>query len=478
MTDFAYDVVIGLEVHCQLMTASKLFCACSTQFGAKPNHHACPVCLGMPGVLPVLNEKAVDHAVSLALALGSTLNPVSVFARKQYFYPDLPKGYQITQFDLPYCEGGGLTLSSGKFVELVRIHIEEDAGKNVHSAAGSLVDLNRAGTPLVEIVSKPVLSSAAEAVEYLKRLRALVRHLGISDGNMEEGSFRCDANVSLKPKGANALGTRCEIKNLNSFKNIEKAVEYEISRQADVLDSGGEIRQETLLFDVDQGVTRSMRGKEDSHDYRYFPDPDLKPLKLAKDRIEALKQALPELPDAMEKRLKDKVGLSDKDAAILTQDQPLCALFTAITKAGDVDAKQAANWLTGDYLATANEKNWDLARPPVGAEAMRELLLLIKDGTISGKIAKTVFAEMAENPGSPRAIVEKKGLLQVSDEGAIKTLVDKVLDANPSQVAEYLGGKEKMMGFFVGQIMRESQGKMNPGLVNKLLKDRLDARKG
>ncbi len=478
-TDVAscFDLVIGLEVHCQLLTESKLFCGCSTKFGAEPNHHVCPVCLGMPGVLPVLNEKAVDFAVQLGLAMGAKINPTSVFARKQYFYPDSPKGYQITQFDLPYCEGGGIKLATGKFVELVRIHLEEDAGKNVHAKDGSLVDLNRAGTPLCEIVTHPVLESAAEAAEYLKRLRSLVRHLGVSDGNMDEGSFRCDANVSLKPKGEKKLGTRCEIKNLNSFRNIEKAIAYESERQAEILLGGGNISQETRLFDADTGRTAPMRGKEDSHDYRYFPDPDLKPLKLDSARVARLEKALPELPDAMERRFKEALGLSEKDAGILIQDQGLCAIFLGVTKANDVDPRQAANWLIGEYLAEANAKNWDLGRPPVTAAHMHELLTLIKDGTISGKIAKTVFAEMAENPGSPRQIVEKKGLLQVSDEGAIKALVEKTLDANPNQVGGYLKGNEKLLGFFVGQIMKESQGKMNPGLVNRILKERLDARK-
>ncbi len=478
-TDVAsrFDLVIGLEVHCQLMTESKLFCGCSTKFGAEPNHHVCPVCLGMPGVLPVLNEKAVDFAVLLGLALSAKLNPTSVFARKQYFYPDLPKGYQITQFDLPYCEGGGIKLANGKFVELVRIHLEEDAGKNIHAKDGSLVDLNRAGTPLCEIVTHPVLDSAAEAAEYLKRLRSLVRHLGVSDGNMEEGSFRCDANVSLKPKGEKTLGTRCEIKNLNSFRNIEKAIAYEAERQAEILLGGGKISQETRLFDADTGRTASMRGKEDSHDYRYFPDPDLKPLKLDAARIARLEKSLPELPEAMERRFRETLKLSDKDAGIFIQDQALCAIFLAVTKANDLDPKQAANWLTGEYLAEANAKSWDLARPPVTAAHMHELLTLIKAGTISGKIAKTVFAEMAENPASPGQIVEKKGLLQVSDEDAIRALVEKTLDANPNQVGGYLKGNDKLLGFFVGQIMRESQGKMNPGLVNRILKERLDARK-
>ncbi len=474
-----YEVVIGLEVHCQLLTESKLFCGCSTRFGAEANHHTCAICLGMPGVLPVLNHRAVDHAVQFALAVGARINGNSVFARKQYFYPDLPKGYQITQYDKPYCEGGGITLTSGRTVELTRAHLEEDAGKNIHAAEGSLVDINRAGMPLLEIVTQPVLRSAEEAAEYLRLLRSLVRHLRISDGNMEEGSFRCDANVSLRKRGESKLGTRCEIKNLNSFRNIERAIQYETSRQAGILDKGGSVRQETLLFDADTGRTAPMRGKEDSHDYRYFPDPDLGPLRLTDERIAQLKKTLPELPAAMAKRFAETYGLNEADALSLTQERAFAAYFEAVARnvPPDVTGKIVANWLTGDFLAQANQRHWDLAQPPVTASYMAELLTLLGNGTISGKIAKAVFEEMAEKPASPKAIVERKGLVQVSDEGAIHALVEKILAANPAQIAEYLAGKDKMIGFFVGQIMKESQGKMNPGLVNRILKERLDARK-
>lgn len=474
-----YEAVIGLEVHCQLKTETKLFCRCSTTFGALPNHHACPVCLGLPGVLPVLNEQAVNHAVRIALAVGATVRETSVFARKQYFYPDLPKGYQITQYDLPYCNGGGVKLASGKFVRLTRIHIEEDAGKNVHGEHASFVDVNRAGTPLCEIVSEPDISSPDEASEYLKRLRAIVRALDASDGNLDEGSFRCDANVSIRKRGETALGTRCEIKNLNSFKNIERAISYEILRQADQLDSVHKIVQQTMLFDAASGKTAPMRSKEESHDYRYFPDPDLRPLRIAKERVESMRATLPELPEAMAERFKKEHGLSDADAHLLTSDKDLSAYFerTLAAVGGKVPPKMAANWITTELLREVNEREWSLAAPKITSDHMAELLGLIGDETISGKIAKSVFQEMVDAGGRPREIVEKKGLLQISDEGAIVALVDRVLQASPAQVAEYVAGKEKVYGFFVGQIMRESQGKMNPGLVNKILRERLDARK-
>ncbi len=474
-----YEPVIGLEVHCQLKTASKLFCGCSTKFGALPNHHTCPVCLGMPGVLPVLNAQVVDYAVRMALAIGAQVAEVSVFARKQYFYPDLPKGYQITQYDLPYCSGGGVRLSSGKFVNMTRIHIEEDAGKNVHADSASFVDLNRAGIPLIEIVSQPELASPDEAADYLKRLRSLVRALDISDGNLEEGSFRCDANVSIRPIGQKTLGTRCEIKNLNSFRNIEKAIGYEILRQADVLDNGGAIKQQTLQFDAGTGRTSAMRSKEDSHDYRYFPDPDLGPLRISKERVAVIRAALPELPEAMAERFKREHGLNDYDAALLTSDRDLAHYYEKTLKlvGAKVQPKIVANWITSEFLREVNTREWNLAAPPLTAEHLAELLRLIGDETISGKIAKTVFETMVSEGGAPAEIVKAKGLVQVSDTGAIIAVIDKVLDASPKQVADYLGGAEKLIGFFVGAVMKESGGKMNPGLVNKVLKERLEARK-
>lgn len=474
-----YDAVIGLEVHCQLKTQSKLFCGCSTKFGALPNHHTCPVCLGLPGVLPVLNTEAVNHAIRIALAVGATVRDVSVFARKQYFYPDLPKGYQITQYDLPYCTGGGVRLANGKFVRLTRIHMEEDAGKNVHGDSASFVDVNRAGTPLCEIVSEPDISSPEEASEYLKRLRAVVRALDASDGNLDEGSFRCDANVSIRRRGETKLGTRCEIKNLNSFKNIERAISYEILRQADELDAGGTIRQQTMQFDAASGKTQAMRSKEESHDYRYFPDPDLGPLHITKERVDALRKALPELPEAMAARFRTQFSLSEADSLLLTSDKDLSLYFeqTLAQVGGKVAPKMVANWITTELLREVNERDGNFLTPPISSKDMAELLGLIGDETISGKIAKGVFQDMLDGGGTPRAIVESKGLLQISDEAAIISLVERVLAASPAQVAEYVAGKDKVYGFFVGQIMRESQGKMNPGLVNKILKQLLDARK-
>jgi aspartyl-tRNA(Asn)/glutamyl-tRNA(Gln) amidotransferase subunit B len=471
-----YEPVIGLEVHCQLATESKLFCGCSTRYGALPNHHACPVCLGLPGVLPVLNQKAVDYAVRMALAVGARINDVSVFARKQYFYPDLPKGYQITQYDLPYCEGGQIRLGNGAVIRLERIHLEEDAGKNVHGDTASYVDVNRAGIPLIEIVSKPDLRGPEDAADYLRRLHSLVQHLGISDGNMEEGSFRCDANVSLRPRGAAKLGTRCEIKNLNSFKNIERAVRYEILRQADLLDAGEKVVQQTLLFDAASGRTAPMRSKEESHDYRYFPDPDLGPLRISAARVARIAAALPELPEAMAERFRQRYGLGDYDAALLTGDRDLARYFEAtVTAVGAaVPAKIAANWITSELLRVMNEREATFAAPPVSALALAELLALIGDETISGKIAKSVFDEMVQSGDGAKAIVERKGLVQISDEGAITALVDRVLAAHAEPLAQYRSGKTKLLGFFVGQVMKESAGKMNPGLVNKILKARLD----
>ncbi|MCC6970317.1 MAG: Asp-tRNA(Asn)/Glu-tRNA(Gln) amidotransferase subunit GatB [Phycisphaerales bacterium] len=475
----AFEPVIGLEVHCQLMTKTKLFCGCSTAFGAEPNHQTCPVCLAMPGSLPVLNTAAVDHAVRFGLAVGSKIESASLFARKQYFYPDLPKGYQISQFDLPICKNGSLEIEGGKVVRLTRAHLEEDAGKSTHGGDASFVDINRAGVPLIEVVSEPAMRSAAEAVDFLRRLRALVRHLGVCDGNMEEGSFRCDANVSLRPRGTEAFGTRCEIKNLNSFKSIERAIEYEIVRQAELLENGAKIVQQTLLFDAGTGRTAPMRSKEESHDYRYFPDPDLPPVVVDRARLERLRKSLPELPAAMARRYKETFGLSDYDAGLLTADKDLAVYFDAVVAAAkDVPAKAAANWIASEFLREANERGWALSEPPVTAKDLARLLQLVQSGAISGKIAKTVFAAMADGDGGPDSIISKQGLAQVSDEGAIAALVDKVLDASPGQVQQYLSGKTQLMGYFVGQAMKESQGKANPAVLNRLLAERLLARKG
>jgi aspartyl-tRNA(Asn)/glutamyl-tRNA(Gln) amidotransferase subunit B len=476
-----YEPVIGLEVHCQLKTKTKLFCGCSTAFGAMPNHNTCPVCLGHPGVLPVLNAEAVNFAIRFALAVDAQIHETSVFARKQYFYPDLPKGYQITQYDLPYCTGGKLTLASGKAVRLMRAHLEEDAGKNVHGDESSYVDLNRAGVPLIEIVSHADIRTPEDAADYLKRLRSLVRSLEICDGNLEEGSFRCDANVSIRPKGQEQFGTRCEIKNLNSFRNIERAIKYEILRQADLLDHGQKVIQQTMLFDAASGKTHPMRSKEESHDYRYFPEPDLLPLKIDTARIDRQKATLPELPEAMARRFEEKHGLSAYDAAVLTSDKDLASFYEAVVKrvGGAATEKIVANWVTSEYLREVNNRNWDLTSPPITSDHLGELIELIGKGVISGRIAKTLFEEMAEKgPGKgPKAMVEDQGLIQVSDAGEIRNVINKVLDSNPGQLAEYLGGRDKLFGFFVGQTMKLSGGKMNPQLVNDVLKELLDARR-
>ena len=473
-----YEPVIGIEVHCQLMTKTKLFCGCSTTFGALPNHHVCPVCLGLPGVIPVLNTEAVNFAVRLAIAIGAEVSETSVFARKQYFYPDLPKGYQITQFDQPYCSNGSLQLASGKVVRIRRAHMEEDAGKSVHGDKFSFVDLNRAGTPLVEVVTEADLGSAEESVDYLKRLHSLVKYLEICDGNLEEGSFRCDINISLRKRGVEKLGTRCEIKNLNSFRNVERAINYEIVRQADVLDHGGEIKQATLLFDAASGRTSVMRLKEDSHDYRYFPEPDLLPVVIGAERVAHIRGVLPELPEAMATRFETGYQLPKYDAQILTSDRDLAGYFELVVKRakGAVTTKIVANWIISEVLREANEQDWNFKRPPVSSDMLGDLLVLIGSGTISGKIAKTIFEEMvARGGGDPETIMKEKGLAQVSDLGEIVAVVEKILAASQSQVAEFLSGKEKIFGYFVGEVMKASKGKMNPSVVNQVIRERLNA---
>jgi aspartyl-tRNA(Asn)/glutamyl-tRNA(Gln) amidotransferase subunit B len=475
-----YQVVIGLEVHTQLTTNTKIFCGCSTRFGAQPNSQTCPVCLGLPGALPVLNQKVVEYAIKAGLATDCFIAPRSLFARKNYFYPDLPKGYQISQFDLPICLNGHLDIEMAgetKRIGITRIHMEEDAGKLVHAGVGddSCVDLNRACTPLLEVVSEPDMRSADEAIAYLKKLHRIMVYLGICDGNLEEGSFRCDANVSLMPVGTTIFGTRAELKNINSFRFIKQAIEYEIERQAEILDEGGRIVQETRLFDPGTGVTRSMRGKEEAHDYRYFPDPDLVPVIIDAAWIEEVRATLPELPEAKRLRFITQLGLSEYDAEVLSASRDLACYFEA-TVALFGEPKTVANWTMGEVTRALNEEGKGIADSPVTPARLSELLQLIEKGTISVKIAKTVFDEMYRTGREPASIVQEKGLLQVSDVGAIEAIIHEVLQKEADQLALYLSGKEKLFGFFVGQVMRASKGKANPALVNELLLKSLNKR--
>ncbi len=478
-----WEAVIGLEVHVQLATVTKLFCGCSAAFGAGPNEHTCPVCTGMPGVLPVLNRKAVDYAIRAALATNCRVNRISRWARKNYFYPDLPKAYQITQFEQPYCEHGSVTIDVDdmqRTIRLTRIHMEEDAGKNIHDprSDSSFVDLNRACVPLLEIVSEPDARSGAEAAAYMRKIRTIVRYLGISDGNMNEGSMRCDANVSLRKRGVEELGTRTETKNLNSFRAVEKAIIHEIERQAEVLNGGGTIVQETRLWDADRGVTRPMRSKEEAHDYRYFPEPDLLPLEIDEEWIEAIRSELPELPDARRQRFVSEYSLPEYDAAVLTTSKELADYYEAALRVHD-NPKALSNWVMGDVMRVANEaaagseSEADYTELAVSPENLAAMVKLIDDKTISGKIAKQVFPKMVETGEAPGTIVEREGLVQVTDEGAIAEVIDGVLAANQDKVAEYRGGKDKLLGFFVGQVMKASGGKANPQLANKLLKEKL-----
>ena len=474
-----FESVIGLEVHAQLKTESKIFCGCSTKFGAEPNAHVCPVCLGMPGVLPVLNKKVVEYTIKMALAVNCQIARESRFARKNYFYPDLPKGYQISQYELPIAEHGHIDVETEargtQRIGITRIHMEEDAGKLTHDAIRpvSRVDLNRTGVPLMEIVSEPDIRAPEEAGAYLRQLRAILRYLDICDGNMEEGSFRCDANISIRPKGDPAFGTRAEIKNLNSFKNVEKALEYEIWRQKEIVVEGGQVVQETRLWDPDKGMTNSMRGKEEAHDYRYFPDPDLLPLVVEDDWIEDVRRTLPELPDEKKARFVEKYGLPPVDAEVLISSRELADYFEACLK-GCNDPKQVCNWVMGPLLALLNSQNLTADKSPVGHEQLAGLLKLIDEGVISGKIAKTVFEDMAETGKPAKEIVEKKGLVQVSDSSAIESVVQEVLDASPQQVEQYKSGKTKVFGYFVGQVMKKTKGKANPQVVNEVLKKALE----
>jgi aspartyl-tRNA(Asn)/glutamyl-tRNA(Gln) amidotransferase subunit B len=474
-----WETVIGLEIHAQLTTRSKIFSGSATAYGAAPNTQANLVDLGYPGMLPVLNGEAVKMAIRFGLATGSKIARRSVFARKNYFYPDLPKGYQISQYELPVVEDGSLEIvlddGTHKTIGITRAHLEEDAGKSLHEDFHGLsgIDLNRAGTPLLEIVSEPDLRSAKEAVAYMKKIHTLVRYLGICDGNMQEGSFRCDANVSVRPKGQAEFGTRAEIKNLNSFRFVERAINYEIERQIDLVEGGGKVVQETRLYDPDRGETRSMRSKEEANDYRYFPDPDLLPLAIADEVIESVRATLPELPDEKAARFVRDFGLSDYDAGVLTASREMADYYETVVARLGGQHKLAANWVMGDLSGTLNKENLDVTGSRVGAEALAGLLARIADDTISGKIAKEVFEAMWAEGRDADSIIEARGLKQITDTSAIEQAIDAVMAKNPAQLAEYRSGKDKLFGFFVGQVMKATQGKANPAQLNELLKRKL-----
>jgi aspartyl-tRNA(Asn)/glutamyl-tRNA(Gln) amidotransferase subunit B len=476
-----WEVVIGLEIHTQLATQSKIFSGAPTSYGAEANTQACLVDLGYPGVLPVLNKEVVRMATLFGLAVNATVASRSVFARKNYFYPDLPKGYQISQFELPIVEHGEMLITDAKGndkrIGITRAHLEEDAGKSVHEGfdANSGIDLNRAGTPLLEIVSEPDLRSAKEAVAYLKKIHTIVRYLDICDGNMQEGSFRCDANVSIRPIGQKELGTRTEIKNLNSFRYIEKAINFEVERQIDLLEDGGSVVLETRLYDSDKDETRAMRSKEEANDYRYFPDPDLLPIEISDEFIAAVRAELPELPVAKQQRFVDEYQIKGDDAAILTASRALADYFEAVTAATSANAQVAANWVIGALSGALNNDGLEIDSSKISAAELAELLDRIEDNTISGKLAKQVFEGMWSGEGSAAQVIDARGLKQITDVAAIEALVDKVIAANPGQVADYRSGKVKLMGFFVGQVMQATKGQANPGQVNRVLKDKLSA---
>ncbi|VAV83021.1 Aspartyl-tRNA(Asn) amidotransferase subunit B @ Glutamyl-tRNA(Gln) amidotransferase subunit B [hydrothermal vent metagenome] len=483
-----YETVIGLEIHAQLKTNSKLFCACPTVFGVEPNTQVCPVCLGMPGVLPVINEKAINYAVQMALALGCKINARSIFARKNYFYPDLPKGYQISQFDEPFSELGEIDIATEgrgpRTIGVTRVHMEDDAGKLQHGEAvatslrlpedadSSFVDLNRTGMPLIEIVSEPDMRSADEAVAYFKAIRDIILYLGICDGNMQEGSLRCDANVSIRPEGQEKLGTKAELKNMNSFKFIKDAINFEVARQRDLIESGGAVLQETRLFDPASGVTRPMRTKEEAHDYRYFPEPDLLPLLIPDEMVEELRAKLPELPQAKRARFIAEYKLPPYDAGVLTASKDLAAYFEDTVKLSD-DAKTVSNWIMGELLRLLKETSKDLSDSLVTPKKLAGLLTLVKEGKISNKIGKEVFEEIFTTGKEPSAIVEAKGISQISDTGELEGIIDKIIADNQDSVERYRAGKTKLMGFFVGETMKATKGRANPGLVSKMLKEKL-----
>ena len=473
-----WEIVIGLETHTQLTTQSKMFSGASIAFGAEPNTQACVVDLALPGVLPVINRGAVDRAIQFGLAVGGTIAPRSVFARKNYFYPDLPKSYQISQYELPVVAGGSLTIATAngeKVIHLTRAHLEEDAGKSLHEAFDGLtgIDLNRAGTPLLEIVTEPELRGSQEAIAYAKQLHTLVRWLGICDGNMQEGSFRCDANVSVRRFGETQFGTRCEIKNLNSFRFMERAIEYEAQRQIEIIEDGGKIIQETRLYDPDKDETRSMRSKEDAQDYRYFPDPDLLPLVIHQEWIDEIQKQMPELPEVMRQRFTATYALSPNDANALTADRDTAEYFELLTRASSADLKLCVNWVIGDLASALNESGLEIKDSKISSGRLAGLIRRVADGTISGKMAKEVFAAMWGEDKDADVIIETRGLKQISDSGALEKIVGEIIANNAGQVAEYRAGKEKVFGFFVGQAMKATGGKANPQQLNELLKRKL-----
>ena len=473
-----WDPIIGLEIHVQLNTKSKIFSSASTNFGANQNTQACAIDLGLPGVLPVLNEQAVFMAIKFGLAIGGKISNNSIFARKNYFYPDLPKGYQISQYEIPIVLGGSINIefeNKTKKINITRAHLEEDAGKSIHDLYEdeSAIDLNRAGTPLIEIVSEPEMTSANEAIQYLKKIHSLIKYLDISDGNMEEGSFRCDANISLKKSGSKTLGTRAEIKNINSFKFVENAINFEINRQSQILNDGGKIIQETRLYNPSKNETKSMRSKEEANDYRYFPDPDLLPVSISKKLIEEIKNSMPELPEDKKKRFMSQYSLSDYDTSILITDRELSKFFEEVLNKKELNPKLTANWIITEMLALAKKSSLDVKDYPVTSEDLAILLAYIKDEVISNKQAKEIFERMWMNKEKPQEIIENEGLEQISDLGELNKIVDNIIKNNYKSVEDYQSGKTKLLGFFVGQVMKETQGKANPKIVNKLLKEKL-----
>ncbi|MFI5358810.1 MAG: Asp-tRNA(Asn)/Glu-tRNA(Gln) amidotransferase subunit GatB [Halanaerobiales bacterium] len=477
-----YETIIGLEVHVQLATESKIFCNCSTEFGAEPNKHTCPVCLGLPGTLPVLNKKVVDYAIMAGLALNCNINSYSKFDRKNYFYPDLPKAYQISQSDYPICENGYIEIDTEegtKKIGITRIHMEEDAGKLVHEgsidqATASLVDYNRTGIPLIEIVSAPDIRTPSEARAYLTQLKQILQYIGVSDCNMEEGSLRCDANVSIRPVGQKEFGTKTELKNMNSFRAVERALEYEVERQRKILEEGGEIIQETRTWDESLNKTISMRTKEEAADYRYFPDPNLPPLNVDRDWVERIKSSLPELPREKRERFVREYALPEYDAGVLTDSRELADYFEACVKEYS-DAKAVSNWIMGDFLRLLKEENLEIAEVKMTPAHLSGMLKLMDEGVISSKIAKTVFEEMFKTGKAPEQIVEEKGLKQISDAGQLEEIVLKVIEANPSVVEDIKSGKDKAIGFLVGQVMKETRGKANPGMVNQIIREKIES---